>query len=157
MSDQANPAIKAAFERYIVGALQAAVDFLGEDTDADTIWIYTAMSPDTISTFACFSISGQFYKAQDVPADQHDPEWDGNELINELDPETDGLDLLDSFEGAQEVPDRIVTRYRVVEGGMASEWEYDVLDPTNPDDNADDARDRWIKKMGGKPIFRHNQ
>jgi len=59
---------------------------------------------------------------------------------------------VDALRASGRVPERIITTHHPSGELTASQWDYEgVLE--NPEESYGQARDRWIRQMGGKPIF----
>lgn len=151
MSADDQTLVQQAYQAYIEHTLQAIVNFLGEDSQVDRIWVYTDMAFGGISSHPFFRLHDGFYNHGDIEHADPDHDYDHEALVDEIaDTDTD-VDLVQACRAADAVPERIITVYDPESGELESQWDYEgVL--LGEGDNTGRALDRWIRTMGGKTI-----
>ncbi|MGA4508502.1 hypothetical protein ACQB6R_09575 [Propionibacteriaceae bacterium G1746] len=151
MSADAREAVQQAYQAYIEHTLQAMVNFVGEDTDVDRLWVYTDMAFETITSHPFFRLNDQFVNHGELEAADPDHEHDAWALVDEIADTSTDLELVQACRDTGSVPQRIISVYDPESGELSASWDYeDVLQ--GEDDNSARALDRWIITMGGKPI-----
>ncbi|MGA4669645.1 hypothetical protein ACPCG0_07620 [Propionibacteriaceae bacterium Y1923] len=151
MSSDAQAGVQQAYQAYIEHTLQAMVDFLGEDSPVDRLWVYTDMAHETITSHPFFRLDGQFLHHGELAEADPDNEYDVWALVDDIGDTSTDLDLVRACRAAGDVPQRIISVYDPTSGELDSEWDYeDVL--LDDQDNSSRAMDRWIRTMGGTPI-----
>ena len=153
MSTDPQERIKLAYEAYTRMVLQAAVNYIEGDEAVDRIWIYTDLGHEAIETALFFRFNGTFCSHSKIGEVDTSREYDPHGLLAEFEDEVE-FELVDALREGPDFPERIITVYNPQSGELDSEWDYeDVLDPNDDRDTYGKARDRWIKQMGGKPVF----
>ena len=151
MTEDAEEQVKSAYEGYSRMALQAMVDYINGNPEVDRMWVYTDMGHEKISTMPFFRYRGGFYNHADINDADPSREYDPWELISNFDRESQ-LSLVDACRAAGAVPERIITTYDPHTGELESQWDYEGV-KISEDDTYGRALDRWIRSMGGKPIY----
>ena len=144
--------VQLAYQRYIENTLQIMVNYIDGNPGVDRIWIYTDMGHQTIQSNSFFRFRGEFYDHNDLADAIEFPELDVLWLIDEVAAQTVQLDLVRACRAAGAVPERIITTYDPQTGELESQWDYEGV-KIGEDDNYGRALDRWIRSMGGKPIY----
>ena len=150
MNAQAQRDVKTAFEAYTKAALQAMLNYAAPIAGIDRMWVYTDMGYEAIETAPFFRHQGDFVDHGDLAEMDPDGDHDQFELMRSF--KTTGLKLVRACRAAGAVPERIITTYDPQTGDLESQWDYEGV-KIGEDDTYGRARDRWIRSMGGKPIF----
>lgn len=151
MSQESQDRVRHAYEAYTQMVLQAMVNYVEGDEAVDRMWIYTAFDNDIIETAPFFRYQGQLRNHGDIAQADTSRAYDPWALLDAFEDEVE-VELLDALRAYGEVPQRIITIYNPIEGGLDSEWDYEgVL--TGPEDSYGLARDRWIQSLGGTPLL----
>ena len=150
MSSKAQGNVQQAYQAYIEETLQIVVNYIDGNPEVDRIWIYTDMGHQTIQSSPFFRFRGGFYNHGDLPKADPDNEYDIVALV--MAGSDSDLDFVDACRAAGAVPERIITTYDPQTGELESQWDYEGV-KIGEDDNYGRALDRWIRSMGGKPIY----
>ncbi|MBO1031145.1 hypothetical protein IPV09_07325 [Tessaracoccus sp. SD287] len=152
MSAEDQTRVQQAYQAYIEHTLQSIVNFLGEDTEVDRIWVYTDMAFGGISSHPFFRLHDEFYNHGDLEAADPSNDYDHEALVEEIADTNTDVELVQACRAAGAVPERIITVYNPQSGELESQWDYEgvLLDDG---DNTGRALDRWIRTMGGKTIY----
>ena len=144
--------VQSAYENYSRDMLQLMVNYIEGNPEVDRIWLYTDMNNDTIQTNPFFRFQGRTLDHNDIADEDTSHEYDIWELMNELAKSSSQVELLRACRAAGAVPERIITTYDPHTGELESQWDYEGV-KISEDDTYGRALDRWIRSMGGKPIY----
>lgn len=143
---------QAAFESYAPEALQMAYDFCDAHEDVRRFWVI-AMTGKSIGGNAVYDVNGQILMPHQL--DQQIPDLDCSveaQLDQLLGPLTDlTVDLASRVrEAGEEMPQRIIMRYDVLDENMEASLTYDDLQPGVAEEDRLDAGtlvDRWVERL----------
>ena len=152
MKDDARAAAQIAYQNYVQHMLQAMVNFVGDNPDVNRMWLYTNMAHQTIQSYPFFRFEDGFYGYAELQDVDPDNDHDVDALLDEMEDSNADVELVRACRAAGAVPERIITTYDPHTGELESQWDYEGI-KISEDDNYGRALDRWIRSMGGKPIF----
>ena len=143
--------VKLAYEAYSQLVLQAMVNYVEGDPRVDRMWVYTDMSYEAIETSPFFRFEARMVNHGEIGQLDSSREYDPWGLLDAIDMDVE-QELVQACREAGAVPERIITVYNVDTGELDSQWDYEgVLQ--GEDDTHGRAMDRWIRSMGGQPIY----
>ena len=151
MNEDAHQRVKTAYENYSRMVLQAMINYVDGDPDVDRMWVYTHMGHEVIETTPFFRYKGRMYNHGEIGEADTSREYDPWQLLDQFEDDVE-FELVNACRAAGAVPERIITTYDPHTGDLESQWDYEGV-KIGDDDTYGRARDRWIRSMGGKPIF----
>ena len=151
MNEDVQQRVQVAYANYSRMVLQAMVNYVEGDPDVAKMWVYTDMSHEAIETTPFFLYKGRMYNHGDIGQADASREYDPWRLLDQFEDDVE-FELVNACRAAGAVPERIITTYDPQTGELESQWDYEGV-KLSEDDNYGRALDRWIRSMGGKPIF----
>ncbi len=148
---------QVVFPEYVDQMCEDGLEYWGDLPGLERLWIYTMFTEiGGISTQVFFETGDAFLNSiqlQDF-GDGRDS-YDFNSDLMEYQVVDE---LLESVDGVEPRPTRVITVRDLATGATEAEWTTEpVIDPAIPDDNYIDVRDRWIIAHGGVALNERNR